>query len=114
MDRKVDVDYHFLTTVDLREVTILKKIYSKPDIVFDDFKMCANIAWCAKPVNFYRGTCGIEMTGGITVFGSSASGIDDSVCNFDVDEMFGVDIVNEDWNGLCYHVPTADGSMFYS
>jgi hypothetical protein len=92
----------------------LKKTYGKPDIVFDDFKMCANIAWCAQAVGFYRGTCGIKMTGGITVFASEASNVDEGACNYDVDLSDGINVENEAWNGLCYHVPTADGSMFYS
>jgi hypothetical protein len=98
----------------LREVTTLKKVYEKPDIVFDNFKMSSNIAACAVPVNWNQGTCGKQTTGGITIFASAASGLLEEVCNYDVDIMHNIDIQTQDWNGYCYHVPYEEGALFRS
>ena len=81
---------------------MMKKTYAKPQIVFESFQLTANIAGdCnTKPNSTNEATCGYNDNGWI-VFQNSA------VCNVQV----GPDGKH---NGLCYHVPTGDMSVFTS
>lgn len=80
----------------------MKKTYAKPQIVFESFQLTANIAGdCnTRPNSADEATCGYYDNGWI-VFQNSA------VCNFPA----GPDGKH---NGLCYHVPTGDISVFTS
>ena len=81
---------------------MMKKTYAKPQIVFESFQLTANIAGdCnTKPNIANEATCGYNDNGWI-VFQNGA------VCNFPA----GPDGKH---NGLCYHVPTGDISVFTS
>lgn len=81
---------------------MMKKTYAKPQIVFESFQLTANIAGdCnTRPNSADEATCGYYDNGWI-VFQNSA------VCNFPA----GPDGKH---NGLCYHVPTGDISVFTS
>ena len=81
---------------------MMKKTYAKPQIVFESFQLTANIAGdCnTRPNSADEATCGYYDNGWI-VFQNSA------VCNFPA----GPDGKH---NGLCYHVPTGDMSVFTS
>ena len=81
---------------------MMKKTYAKPQIVFESFQLTANIAGdCnTRPNSADAATCGYNDNGWI-VFQNSA------VCNFPA----GPDGKH---NGLCYHVPTGDISVFTS
>lgn len=82
---------------------MMKKTYAKPQIVFESFQLTANIAGgCnTRPNITNEATCGYKDNGWI-VFQNSAVCIDVQV---DPDG---------EYNGLCYHVPTGDKSVFTS
>lgn len=81
----------------------MRKTYSKPDIVFESFSLCSNIAaGCEKIVNFASGTCGvIELTPGITIFSYDMAG-----CT--------PDFQTDEYDGWCYHNPSENNNMFNS
>lgn len=83
----------------------MKRIYNKPQIVFESFQLTESIAAaCADPTGTpTAGTCGVSF-GKLVLFWSSMEGI----CNYPVEEE------TESWNGICYHVPTDDTRMFNS
>ncbi|MBQ9762504.1 MAG: hypothetical protein IJV82_05440 [Oscillospiraceae bacterium] len=87
----------------------MKKSYSKPDIAFERFSLCTNIAsgGCAKNVKtFADGNCGVNL-GGRTVFLDGIAGC----------EQQGGYVVEDGSamaNYLCYHVPTATSALFNS
>ena len=82
---------------------MMKKTYAKPQIVFESFQLTANIAGDCniRPNITNEATCGYKDNGWI-VFQNSAVCIDVQV---DPDDNY---------NGLCYHVPTGDMSLFAS
>lgn len=83
----------------------MKKTYTKPEISFESFLMSTNIAGdCEKPFvnNASKGTCAVLGTGGIAVFDSSVG----AACKFTAE--------NDQWDGLCYHVPTEAANLFNS
>lgn len=85
----------------------MKKTYSKPEILFESFTMNISIASsCTEPFGSPgRGTCAIPGNfPGWDLFNTTIEG---SACQVDGDE-------NEKYNGLCYHVPTADAKYFAS
>lgn len=85
----------------------MKKTYQKPEIMFEDFSLSTNIAGdCEGPHvhNPAKGSCGIPGSNGTILFSSSISD-----CNFDWMAFFG-----DDYNGLCYHVPTETSNLFNS
>ena len=62
----------------------MKKNYSKPEIVFESFKMSSNIATpCADKISSNESSCGIPDLFG-TYF---AVGADGSVCTLDADTV---------------------------
>lgn len=87
----------------------MKKIYSKPEIMFEDFTLSENIAGdCeGEPVgNPTRGSCAIIGTGRQAIFSDRVS-----ACDFTPTELGGTDDM---WDGLCYHVPTEYSNLFNS
>ena len=84
----------------------MKKIYSKPEIVFENFALSENIAnaGCEVKTNTpAQGTCGIPWGTG-TLF----LDIVGSLCTEDeAVESFGGD---GEFNGLCYHTFSNDGA----
>ena len=91
---------------------MMKKTYTKPQIVFESFQLTANIAGdCnTKPNIANEATCGYIDDNGWIIFQNSA------VCNMPasavcIDVQVGPDGKH---NGLCYHVPTGDMSVFTS
>lgn len=80
----------------------MKKAYSRPDILFDSFSMCSAIAsTCEASANFARDVCGVEMTPSISLFLEGVTG-----CSWIVKE--------EEYDGLCYHVPFDTNNVFNS
>ncbi len=81
----------------------MKKTYSKPDIMFDNFSMTTCIAACEVEATFSRGVCGVEMDNMATVFTESVYGCtwvaEDGDASFDF---------------LCYHVPSDNNNVFGS
>ncbi len=85
----------------------MKKVYSKPEIMFEDFTLSTSIAGgCEIRTNTpSAGACGYPYEGGNgqTLFTAQA-GTD--ICNI---------AVNDDLsNGFCYHVPIDTKNIFNS
>lgn len=80
----------------------MKKIYSKPEIMFDSFTLTTNIAaGCGNKINTQvDGACGIELPGYGVVFLDGVAGCKDHP--IEEDDVY------------CYHVPTADTKLFNS
>lgn len=86
----------------------MKKVYSKPVIVFDNFSLSTNIAGdCEKDVtNSVKGSCGmpaddLEGFESFFIFTSAAEG-----CTLEMDDG--------SHNSICYHVPTDQNELFNS
>ena len=85
----------------------MKKVYSAPDIFFDSFALNENIATantnCDRNVTTqFSNICGLWF-GEVIVFTFSAVG-----CDFRVQDG------SEEYDGLCYNIPTADNRLFNS
>jgi len=77
----------------------LKRPYSKPAILFDDFSLSSTISsGCAISSNQSAMSCGVSFGGG-TIFVGGVAG-----CGLSVD----------DGSGACYHVPADPFSVFGS
>lgn len=87
----------------------MKKIYCKPEILFESFSLSTNIAGDCEGIvgNPSKGTCAVIGTGGIAVF----DGIVGNVCDFT-----STDLGQEEdyWDKNCYHVPTEYNNLFNS
>ena len=84
----------------------MKKIYTKPGIVFDSFSLSTNIASCDIPFTHAQNICGIPDSWGVTtIFTLDVSGSD---CDVSGDDNTTTN------DGLCYHVPTAGYTLFSS
>ena len=85
----------------------MKKTYSPPDIFFDSFALSENIASansnCTRNItNMYSNSCGLWF-GDKVVFTIAAAG-----CDFKTQDG------SPFFDGLCYHIPTADNRLFNS
>lgn len=87
----------------------MKKTYTKPDIYFDNFAMCTDIAGtCTYVTNTpSQMKCGLPYTDSITVF---TNGLIGNPCNF----VVGTNIDDAQFNGVCLHVPAGNRSLFNS
>ena len=81
----------------------MKKVYSKPEIMFESFTMSTSIAaGCDKIVEGHSAnTCGIPWEGSENIFLIGISG-----CK--------VQYEADGWGGICYHNPTDDTNLFNS
>lgn len=79
----------------------MKKIYSKPEIMFEDFTLSENIAGdCENKIsNPTDGVCGYPSRNG-EIFMDYITG-----CNYKQPDGY---------NDLCYHVPTEYSDLFNS
>jgi hypothetical protein len=86
----------------------LKKIYSKPDIFFEDFSISTNIAaGCEEKPSLYNDSvsaCGVKWAADVYIFTENIDG-----CNRKL-----VDGQQGEYNGLCYHNPSDNYNVFYS
>jgi len=76
----------------------MKKVYSKPEIVFENFSLSTNIAGdCEEKTNLLSSNiCGMDFSG-LNVFLEGITGCSDiKIGNVGGDGEF---------NGICYHVP---------
>lgn len=83
----------------------MKKTYTKPEILFEGFSMSTNIAGdCeGEPVgNPTRGSCGILLNDGNTIFVDITTG-----CTIGMGKNYVHD-------GLCYHTPVDSANLFNS
>ena len=86
----------------------MKKVYQKPEIMFDDFSLSTNIAGDCEPpfVGAHsQGSCGVETSAGFTVFTADIP----AVCTFPWDELEA-----GPYNGLCYDNPSNTNNLFNS
>lgn len=83
----------------------MKKMYSKPDIMFENFSMSTNIASdCEETANVGQGQCGVSwMEGLYTLFTDTIDGCSKKTTDG-----------SPDYNGLCYHNFSADNNVFSS
>ncbi len=81
----------------------MKKAYSKPEIMFEDFSLSVNVAaGCEEKIhNSAAGTCAYVGSGGIIVFTDTMT-----ACVFTPSDG--------QWDGFCYHVPTEGNNLFNS
>ncbi len=81
----------------------MKKAYSKPEIMFEDFSLSVNVAaGCeTKLDNQSQGSCGYLLRTGATIFISNQTGCSNHV-------------PDDGSNGICYHVPTETSNLFNS
>lgn len=86
----------------------MKKLYSKPEIIFEDFTLSENIAGTCEGIvgNPAKGTCAVIGTGGIAMFNGSVD-----ACDYKPEDMGGTE---DQWDGFCYHVPTEYNNLFNS
>lgn len=86
----------------------MKKIYSKPEIVFESFTLSTNIAGdCDKKVTTYaKDACGITGSDPELVWFSFSA--DGSNCNA---PGTGSEMTND---GFCYHNPSESNNLFNS
>ena len=86
----------------------MKKIYTKPEIIFEDFTLSENIAGTCESIvgNPSKGTCPVMGTGGIRMFDGTIS-----ACDFAPEDQGGTE---DQWDGFCYHVPTQYNNLFNS
>ena len=85
----------------------MKKVYEKPQIVFESFTMTTHIAGDCEPpyvANQEKGSCGIPGSAGDFLFSAKVQG-----CTTDWEADFG-----DNYDGFCYHIPTEDKNFFNS
>lgn len=82
----------------------MKKVYSKPEIMFEDFTLSTSVASCEVQVESMMYECAVEFVPGVYfMFDDQVNG-----CNFPVEDG------SEEANGICYHVPTPSNNVFGS
>lgn len=88
----------------------MKKVYSKPEVMFEDFTMSTNIATgCERTVgNHSKGSCAVVGTGNVAVFTNTMI----NICDYTPTEVGGNK--DDEWDGFCYHVPTEYNNLFNS
>lgn len=85
----------------------MKKTYSKPVIIIENFSLSTNLAAdCEKPFTLAEQfACGIpdESGTGLMIFDTSIA----STCGVD-------GMGNEVYDGFCYHIPSESNELFNS
>ena len=90
--------------VPIKEEINMKKAYKKPEIVFENFSLSTSIAaGCENPTNLpSKNQCGLDFSG-LMVFMNGMTGCED------------IQIAEgDDFDGICYHVPTEQNNLFTS
>lgn len=85
----------------------MKKVYNKPEIMFEDFSLSSAItAGCEAKTNLPSlNQCGMDFSG-LVVFMQGMTGCTDIA----VDNVGG----DGEFNGICYHVPSNGENLFTS
>ena len=88
---------------------MMKKTYVKPEIMFEDFTLCSNIATSCESIvgSHTKGECHIMGTGNIAIFDVSIDG-----CYYYPTDLPGG--TTDMYDGFCYHVPTESNNLFNS
>ncbi len=91
----------------------MKKNYSKPEILFEDFSVSCNIAaGCEAETNHELYSCGYYVQSmRANVFMSTVG-----ACKYtEVNSTVTIDATGEaSFNGICYHVPSDTNNVFTS
>jgi hypothetical protein len=69
--------------------------------MFDNFSLCTSIASCEVLANYNSGGCAVEMAEGIALFTDANNN-----CNWKKED--------QEYDGLCYHVPFEAYNVFSS
>lgn len=82
----------------------MKKTYTKPEIIFEDFTTSTNIAAGCEGIvgSPAKDTCTVVGTGNIVMFDNGMS-----LCDYTPPE-------GDKWDSFCYHVPTEYNNLFNS
>ena len=86
----------------------MKKAYSKPEIVFENFSLTTSIAGnCEHIYTFARDICSIpdENGLGMNIFSTGVAG---TTCVIDGSPD------SKTYDGFCYHIPTETNNLFTS
>ena len=88
----------------------MKKKYTKPYVMFEDFSLNTSIAGTCESIvnNSAKGSCAVIGTGGIAMFDEEVL---NNACEFTPTGMGGA---ADQWDGFCYHVPTEYNNLFNS
>ena len=79
----------------------MKKTYCKPQITFEDFELCANIAaGCEFKTDHAMDVCAYKLLGGYKVFVAETT-----ACKYKQQDGAG---------GVCYHIPVDSRNIFTS
>ena len=82
----------------------MKKVYSKPDISFEDFSLSTNIAaGCEEQPFNLTDRCGVKWTKGQVLFDNGFDNCTKEIISGD-----------SKYNKLCYHNPYESYNVFYS
>ena len=83
----------------------MKKVYSKPEVMFESFALSTSIAGCAFETNLpsLEASCGYVTTGG---FGTITVFVSEPNCTYVPP--------NGEYGNICYHNPTAENGLFGS
>ncbi len=88
----------------------MKRVYNKPEIMFEDFSLSTNIAnGCEFEASFSKGTCAAKVEEmGLTwnVFFSDIAACTTTAPGKEEDD--------NEFNGICYHVPVDTSNVFSS
>jgi hypothetical protein len=81
----------------------MKKIYSKPDVIFENFSLCTSIAASCevKTDTQANNVCGYKF-GALYVFTDKIQGCTTPIAEGSIND------------GLCYHNPSEDNNLFNS
>lgn len=87
----------------------MKKLYTKPNIMFEDFSLSTSIAGNCEGIvgNPSKGSCAVLGSGNIRLFDSSVG----VACQFSPEQLGGAAGM---YNGMCYHVPSDSSNLFNS
>ncbi len=82
----------------------MKRIYKKPEIMFEDFSLNINIAAACEyeANNNSKNSCGFALEG----FDDKTLFLDVGVCTYLV--------TDGEYNGICYHNPSSTSNVFGS
>ena len=98
----------------------MKKAYSKPDIVFEDFSRSTSIAAGCEvnpsPFADDKQPCGVQYFPGVYIFSQTMNGCTRKVVDGKPGSAENKDqnMVDENNNALCYHNPTVNFNVFNS
>ena len=90
----------------------MKKVYVKPDIVFEDFSLSVSIATkCEYEVGSPdRAKCAVMGSEGIAFFTRGTG----SPCEYDPADLTDLGYEADKYNGFCYHNPSEEFNLFNS